>query len=419
MVKKILKTNNLIYFIISSVTIFILIYTKLLYNIYLHPSEAINSENNLEIILFGDFKYLFNFINCHNLGFDVYASNECYKDYYGSFLYGPLILIFPSFSQEIVIILTYFLSTIFILLFIFLTIKIINPDNLFKYILISIILFNPTTLFLYEKLNIDILIYIFLIILVYYSKNFLVNLAILCSLTLTKFYPAIFVSIFLLEKNIFKKNIIFFVLFLIFFTVFIYLFWDNMLSILVALDYVSQSLRYSFSINSLVKIVNFIINNDNQSIIKIVLILVTLITGILLYKFNLSKKYNQINIDFNQNDKMFILSSSLSISLYLIFGNNFYREIYLIGTIPFLLSNFRFTFFKYIVFLFIIKYLFLMLFFPYYYNADLNTDILAKLMIGIKSLMDFILICALISCNILISKIYFKNFFVSLNKNAK
>ena len=192
-----------------------------------------------------------------------------------------------------------------------------------------------------------------------------------------------------------------------------------MLNVLATLDYVSQSLRYSFSINSLVKIVNFITNNDNQSIFKIVLILTNLITGILLYKFILSKKYSEINIDFNQNDKMFILSSSLSISLYLIFGNNFYREIYLIGTIPFLLSNFRFAFFKYIVFLFIIKYLFLMFFFPYYYNADLNTDILAQLMICIKSIMDFILISALISCNILISKIYFKNFFVSLNKNAK
>ena len=414
-----MKTNNLIYFVISSVTIFILIYTKLLYNIYLHPTEAINSKNDLEIILFGDFKYLFKIINCHNLGFDVYSSNECYKDYYGSFLYGPLILIFPSINDETAVLLTYFLSTIFILSFVFLTIKIIKPDNLFKYILTSLILFNPTTFFLYEKLNIDILIYILLIILVYYSKKIIVNFVIISSLTLTKFYPAIFVSIFLLDKKIIKKNIIFFMLFLVFFTVFIYLFLDNMLNVLATLDYVSQSLRYSFSINSLVKIVNFITNNDNQSIFKIVLILTNLITGILLYKFILSKKYSEINMDFNQNDKMFILSSSLSISLYLIFGNNFYREIYLIGTIPFLLSNFSFAFFKYIVFLFIIKYLFLMFFFPYYYNADLNTDILAQLMIGIKSIMDFILISALISCNILISKIYFKNFFVSLNKNAK
>ena len=66
---------------------------------------------------------------------------------------------------------------------------------------IFLILFNPTTFFLYEKLNIDILIYIFLIVLVYYSKNILVNFVLISSLTLTKFYPAIFVSIFLLDVS--------------------------------------------------------------------------------------------------------------------------------------------------------------------------------------------------------------------------
>ena len=144
---------------------------------------------------------------------------------------------------------------------------------------------------------------------------------------------------------------------------------------------------------------------------KIILVLTNLLIAILMYKFHLINKYTQIDMNFNQNDKMFILSSLLSISLYLIFGNNFYREVYLIGTIPFLLTNFRFIFFKYIVILFIIKYLFLMLFFPYYYNADLNADVLAKLMIGVKSIMDFVFISALISCNILIGKIYLKNFF--------
>ena len=42
----------------------------------------INSKGDMEIILFGDFKYLFKIINCNNLGFDVYSSNDCYKDYY-------------------------------------------------------------------------------------------------------------------------------------------------------------------------------------------------------------------------------------------------------------------------------------------------------------------------------------------------
>ena len=77
----------------------IAVYSKSLYNIYLHWL-ILNAEGSEELILFGDFKYIFNVIKCHNLGFDVYSSNECYRDYYGSFLYGPLILVFPSLNPD-------------------------------------------------------------------------------------------------------------------------------------------------------------------------------------------------------------------------------------------------------------------------------------------------------------------------------
>ena len=81
--------KNLIYFFVSSAFIFLIIYGGFVYNIYIHPTEIIDQEGNRQIILFGDFKYLFKIINCNNLGFDVYSSNDCYSDYYGSFLYGP------------------------------------------------------------------------------------------------------------------------------------------------------------------------------------------------------------------------------------------------------------------------------------------------------------------------------------------
>ena len=406
-----MKKNNLLYFIISSLIIFTVIYAKILYNIYLHPTEVIHSNGEVEILLFGDFKYLFKIINCHNLGFDVYSSNQCYSDYYGSFLYGPAILIFPSISHELSVILTYLFSSVLILSFVFLTIKIISPDNLFKYLLTSLILFNPTTLFLYEKLNIDILIYVFLIIVVYYSKNILINFLLISWLTLIKFYPAIFIGIFIIEKKILKRNLIYFFSSLILFFLFIYIFRNNLISVMSTLEYVSQSFRYSFSLNSLAKISNYILNFDNLNTSKIILILINFTLSFLLYSFFLSKKLHDIKINFNNNDKMFILSSTLSISLYLIFGNNFYREIYLIGTIPFILNNHKFHFFRYMLYLFIIKYLFLIFFFPYYYNANLDENILAQLLIGTKALLDFIFISTLITSLFLTIKIYLKNFF--------
>ena len=379
----------------------------------------INSKGDMEIILFGDFKYLFKIINCNNLGFDVYSSNDCYKDYYGSFLYGPLILIFPSISNEFSIFITYFLSTGLILSFIFLTIKMINPDNLLKYLLTSLILFNPTTLFLYEKLNIDILIYIFLIITVYYTRNILIKFLIVSCLTLIKFYPIVFIGIFLIENKIKKKNIIYFFSSLSLFFLFIYIFWENLISISATLEYVSQSFRYSFSLNTLSKIINHILNPDNKAFVKIILIFINILIAFLLYNFYLYKNLNHIKINFDKNDKMFILSSTLSVSLYLLFGNNFYREIYLIGTIPFLLNNYKINFFRHILNLFIIKYIFLMIFFPYYYNANLNQDFMAQMLIGIKSLIDFIFIATLISSLLFMIKVYYNNTITPFTKNGK
>ena len=116
-----MKKTNLLYFIIFSLIILVIIYGGFLYNIYIHPTKILSSTGKTEIILFGDFKYLFKVINCHNLGFNVYSSNDCYKDYYGSFLYGPLILLFPSITKDISNVLTnFFIAPLLILTFIYL-----------------------------------------------------------------------------------------------------------------------------------------------------------------------------------------------------------------------------------------------------------------------------------------------------------
>ena len=402
-----MKKTNLLYFIICSLIILVIIYGGFLYNIYIHPTKILSSTGEDKIILFGDFKYLFKVINCHNLGFNVYSLNDCYKDYYGSFLYGPSILLFPSITKDISEVLTnFFLAPLLILTFIYLNIKLIKPNNIFKYILTTLILFNPTTLFLYEKLNIDILVYIFLILLVYHSKHYLLKLTIIFILTITKFYPAILSIIFLIQKNNKIKNIVYFFSSLIFISFFIFIFWENLISVLGTLEYVSQSFRYSFSLNSLNKIFIYVINLDNTNITKLALIIICFLVSYITYYFLLKSKYFFIEKKLNNDSTMFILSSSLSVSLYLIFGNNFYREIYLIGIIPFILNNYDIKFFRYILFLFVFKYLYLLVFFPYYYNADLNLNFAAQVFIGLKTSLDFLFICTIISALFLFIKIY-------------
>ena len=136
-------------------------------------------------------------------------------------------------------------------------------------------------------------------------------------------------------------------------------------------------------------------------------IAICLFTSLLIYKFFLYKKINFNFKNLNTDSDMFIVSSSLIIVLYLIFGNNFYREIYLIGIVPFLLKNFNIKFFRFVLYLFIFKYIYLLIFFPFYYNLNLKTNILSQLMVGFKSTLDFCFIIILSSILIIFIKIYF------------
>ena len=413
-----MKKINLIYFFICITIITLLIYGGFLYNIYIHPTEILNSLGEKEILLFGDFKYLFKVIKCHNLGFNVYSSHDCYKDYLGSYVYGPSILFLPSISKDISNVLTdFFFAPILIITFVYLNIKLINPNNLYKYFLTTLILFNPTTLFLYEKLNIDIIIYISLIFLVYYTKNNLLKLIMIFLMTLTKFYPAILSVIFLLEKKKIYKNLLFFLLSFFLTLLFIYFFWENLIAVKGTLKYTSQSFKYNFSLNSLNKIFIFITNLENIIFTKIIFINISLISSYLIYFFLLKSKIFINENSLNNDTNFFILSASLSISLYLVFGNNFYREIYLIGIIPYILKYNKINILRYILYIFIFKYIYLMIFFPYYYNADLNVNKTAQILIGLKSLLDFFLICMLISVLFLFINIYFKKYLNKFKKN--
>ena len=401
-----MNKNNYIYLFVSIIIIFIIIYGGFFYNIYIHPSEVVDEFGNKKTILFGDLRYIFKIINCFNLGFDVYVPNKCYSDYYGSFLYGPSILIFPAISENLEIFLIYFLSTISIVFFVLLNLKMIRPKNKFDYLLITIILFNPTTLFLYEKVNIDIFIYISLILLVYYFKSDLIKLVLVFILTLTKFYPAVLSIFFLLNKNKIFKGIIYFVFLLICIFLFIFFYWDNIISVFNTLDYVSQSLKYSFSLNTLNKIFVYSFNFENVFYSKLIIIFLTLIMSYVIYFFFSKHKFiirNQIG---EKDTTMFILSSSISVSLYLLFGNNFYREIYLIGIVPFLLKNSNVKFFKNLLFFYLFKYLYLLIVFPYYYNSNLKENILAQFFVSFKSVFDLFLISILISILFTFLKIY-------------
>ena len=108
------------------------------------------------------------------------AKNICCSKYSYDFANSAkILLLIPEISEKNLEIIIYIFSTVLIFSFVYLNLKLIKPNNLFSYSLITIILFNPTTLFIYEKLNIDLLIYIVLIVTIYYVKKDLIKISII------------------------------------------------------------------------------------------------------------------------------------------------------------------------------------------------------------------------------------------------
>ena len=132
--------------------------------------------------------------------------------------------------------------------------------------------------------------------------------------------------------------------YLILLFIFIIFFKNNLINVINTLDNVSQSFRYAFSLSSLSKIISYLLNSNSISLIKIILIFFSCLLGYIFYRSFIKSNNHSIKIHFDKKDKIFFLSGSLSVALYLIFGNNFYREIYLIGTIPFIIQNYKLNF---------------------------------------------------------------------------
>jgi hypothetical protein len=404
------KYNKIFWFLIT-IILFLLIYSGFFYNSYIPASfENYNSHDNRSIILFGDFKYIFEILDCHHKGFDVYQNNSCVLDKgleYGSFLYSPIFLYLPKISSEIINILIPIISTILISTYTFILTKIINPKKISDYLVLLIILFSPISLFIIEKLNIDIIIFISLFFLVYHSKNLFFKVFFILLPAFIKFYPSIFIIKFLIEKKISLTQIIKFLLILIVLMTFFFLIFDKIQIIFSIIDNVSRSFRYAFSLNTLHKILIFLFDFNNLFLFKILLILSNLIFAIIMYFLFLNNYFKSIDIDCFQKDcQFFILSSLLSVILYLLFSNNFYREVYLIGIIPMLYKlvlTYKSNFARFLFGIYIFKNIYLLIFFPYYYNADLDRNYIAQTLIGIKSILDFCIISMIISLLILLS----------------
>lgn len=381
---------------ISFLIIIYLIFSRNIYDFYI-PLETSVKENLDKFIYFGDYTYIFRIIDCFDQGYNVYQDNLCVRDhgiYYGSFVYGPILLNLPKILGSTNQIFVIFFPLLLTAFFLIVVVKTIKPKNFISSLITLVFIFSPTTLLLLERMNIDILIFLGLYAIVVMEKKFFLKSAIILFLSMMKFYPAIFILYFLFEKKLTNKEkiIYFFSNFIIIIFYFFFII-DELKSIFGIMENVSKSIKFAFSINSLTLIINHIFSKLNAFYLKTFMLVSFFTLSIASYYiFKLNKK--KIEIDFNKDYfKLFIISYSLVLVLYLLFSNNFYREVYLIFSLPFIYDLYlkKNFFIKMIFFLLIFKYVFMILYTPFFISEKLNENFMYQFFVTLKILMDYLL----------------------------
>lgn len=296
------------------------------------------------INLFADWSVILNANLCQEKGYDTYVNNPC-DQWNRKHVYGEILLYIPfisNFSNFYFI----YLPVILNLIFLYTIIDFFKFENKIGYVCLIIIVLSAPVVLAIERANIDITIFL-LLILISKNKNILINYLILILTTISKFYPICMVIIFLFKKRIKKIsiNIIFFLL-IIFFILFSQS--ESLIKIFDNRNQFSGSGIYNFSFKGVLDfLLNFKIIADNKSydFIKYLSLIFLLIVPIFLtILLNFKKIFNNNSILnlFNQDifeNRAYILSSTVVLFCFFSFSNFFYREIFFLGLIPWLLKN--------------------------------------------------------------------------------
>ena len=296
------------------------------------------------INVFADWTVILNANICQEKGYDTYINNPCDpwngKHVYGEILlYIPFISTFPNFYFI-------YLPIILNLIFLYTVINFFKFENMIGYICLFFIVFSAPVILAIERANIDIIIFL-LLVLISKNQNILINYLILILTTISKFYPICMAIIFLFKKKI-KKITINIILFLL--IIFLILFFqsESLIKIFDNRNQFSGSGIYNFSFKGVLNfLLNFkiIYNSKSYDFIKYLFLISLLIVPIfLIILFNFKKIFNNNSILnlFNEDifeNRIYILSSTVILFCFFSFSNYFYREIFFLGLIPWLLKN--------------------------------------------------------------------------------
>ena len=388
--------NNILLF--SVYIIFLLIIYLLIKNYIIYPT-IIPMTINGGASLFADWTAILNANACHEKGYDVFLENPCdhWKriHIYGKvLLYLPFIKNFPKF---------YFLFIPIIMNLFFMYVIV---SSLYKYqykkkfFVFFFLIISVPVLLAVERANIDIVIYFFMFLIAKYNNYIFRYLLVILS-TLMKFYPICLSIIFLFGKNLKKTFINLFIVFILIFGIFLFQL-DSLTKIFdnQAEGSASQFGVYEFSFLGFLNLLRFLninIYGTNYNWIKYIYVIFVILFPIILTYLSLSKKiyFKDLSKNLFSNDifenRLYVLSSTVILICYFFFSNFIYREIFLLGLLPWILlnekkfenNNFLTFYFYTLSFKFILSSILVI--------ASANTEISKLLLITLKHTIDLYL----------------------------
>ena len=377
-------------------TFFFGIIAFLIYKRIIYPTIIPMVSNGL-LYLFADWSVIIKANVCFKDGIDVYIENPC--DPWGrKHVYGQILLNLPLVENFKKLYL-FHVPLLINFIFIFVTVNFFNTYKSNKNYFILFFIFSAPFLLAVERANIDILIFLILFIICRY-KNLIQNYFLILLSVAIKFYPICFGILFLLKKSI-KEILISVSIFLLLVIIFVLFQSDILLKIFDNRVQITGSGIYQFSFKGLIATINegnIYYNKTELKLVKYFLMIVIFVLPVFgITKFFLKLKNNNIFLveifDSNNFENRIYLASSITLlACYFLIQNFFYREIFFLGLIPWLLCNDhkKNSFINFLFYSILIKFIFSTIFvFLVMNNWNVNFNFLFILL---KHLMDFYLI---------------------------
>ena len=398
---------------ISLTVFFSVLITFLIYKQIIYPTIIPMISNGL-LYLFADWSVIINANICLKDGLDVYIENSC--DPWGrKHVYGKILLNFP-FIDKFKKIYFYYIPIVMNFLFIFMTVNFFNNYKSNKKYFILFFLFSAPFLLAIERANTDVLIFLILYLLCKY-KNTIQNYFLVLLSFATKIYPICFGILFFFKKGI-KEILVSVALLFFFVSIFFFFQSEIFFKIINNQAQFSGSGIYQFSFKGLIQSIKGIViynSGVELKIIKNFLIFIVIVLPVFfITNYFLKSKNNNVFLTeiFKTNNfenRIYVTSSTTLIVCYFLIQNFFYREIFFLGLVPWILSNDyrKDGFINFLFYLILLKFIFSTFFITFVMNKWYEN--LNFLVTFLKHLMDFYLLSIILIFLIYNLIQYFKN----------